>query len=253
MAGQAMIALAAPTLPQGVFEPGQRASVSQVVDGDTVVLATGRVVRLVGIQAPKLPLGREGFRPWPKSREAKAALEALVLTRSIQLNFAGNRQDRWDRMLAHLVLEDGTWVQGEMLRQGMARVYSFEDNRAGVKQLLEIEDEARVAERGIWSHPYYDVRTPSETLRLKDGFQIVEGVVVDAAKVKGQVFLNFDSDWRTDFTIRIPRVVLKDFEKQGHDVLSLEGRDVRVRGWIRQWNGPMIELTHTEQLEHVGH
>ena len=36
--------------------------VTQVVDGDTLVLDDGTEVRLVGIQAPKLALGRVGFR-----------------------------------------------------------------------------------------------------------------------------------------------------------------------------------------------
>jgi hypothetical protein len=30
---------------------------------------------------------------------------------------------------------------------------------------------------------------------------------------------------------------------------SLAGRLLRVRGWLREWNGPMIEATHPEQIE----
>lgn len=245
--------IARPVLPEGVFEAGGQAVVSQVVDGDTVVLSDGRVVRLVGLQAPKLPLGRAEFRPWPLSAEAKSVLEDLSLRRTVQLHFAGDSTDRWSRVLAHLVRDDGLWIQGEMLRQGMARVYSFADNRAGVGSMLKIEEKARGASKGIWSRSFYSVRTPEQTLGLRDGFQIVEGTVIDAAKVKGQVFLNFDSDWRTDFTIRIPRNVVRVFERQGIDVLALEGERVRVRGWIRRWNGPMIELTHIEQLEQPKH
>lgn len=241
--------LARPELPKGVFEAGERARISHVVDGDTVVLADGRVVRLVGLQAPKLPLGRAGFRPWPLSSTAKEVLEGLLLKRTVQLHFAGDPMDRWNRILAHLVRDDGLWVQGEMLRLGMARVYSFADNRGAVSSMLKIEETARGENKGIWARPFYSIRTPTETMRLRDGFQIVEGDVVDAAKVKGQVFLNFDSDWRTDFTIRIPRNVLREFENLGIDVLALKGKMVRVRGWIRRWNGPMIELTHMEQLE----
>ena len=37
---------------------------------DTVVLTTGRQVRLVGSQAPKLLLGRVGFTAWPLAEEA---------------------------------------------------------------------------------------------------------------------------------------------------------------------------------------
>lgn len=54
-------AVAEPPLPAADLRAGERARVAAVVDGDTVVLTTGRQVRLVGLQAPKLPLGRVGF------------------------------------------------------------------------------------------------------------------------------------------------------------------------------------------------
>ena len=57
--------------PPPALEPAGPFAVESVVDGDTLVLADGRQVRLVGIQAPKLPLGRDGFQPWPLADEAK--------------------------------------------------------------------------------------------------------------------------------------------------------------------------------------
>ncbi|MEE8394009.1 MAG: thermonuclease family protein, partial [Rhodospirillales bacterium] len=55
-----MLVAPAPALASAL-EKGETATVREVVDGDTVVLADGRQVRLTGIQAPKLPLGRAGF------------------------------------------------------------------------------------------------------------------------------------------------------------------------------------------------
>src|SRR3546814_4331543 len=46
-----------------------------VIDGDTLVLADEREVRLVGIQTPKLPIGRAGFEAWPLAGEAKRSEE----------------------------------------------------------------------------------------------------------------------------------------------------------------------------------
>ena len=71
------------------LEAGQTALVIEVVDGDTVVLSNGRQVRLVGIQAPKLPLGRPGFEKWPMADEAKQALSELVLGKNVTLAFGG--------------------------------------------------------------------------------------------------------------------------------------------------------------------
>ena len=222
--------------------------VQSVVDGDTVVLADGRQVRLPGLQAPKLPLGRKGFRQWPLADQSKAALEKLVADRTVRLRFGGARQDRHGRVLAHLYRDDGLWVQGEMLRLGLARMYTFADNRAFVPEMRAMEEEARRAGQGIWAHPFYAVRTPEAIGRDIGTFQIVAGKIVAAAKVKGTVYLNFGDDWRTDFTVKTDKRALKLFAKTGLKPETWSGRRVEVRGWVRKRNGPMIEATHPEQL-----
>ena len=68
---------AAAPLPLPLADGGV-ATVAGVIDGDTVRLDDGRQVRLVGIQAPKLPLGRPEFEPWPLADAAKAALAGLI-------------------------------------------------------------------------------------------------------------------------------------------------------------------------------
>ncbi len=82
-----------------------------------------------------------------------------------------------------------------------------------------------------------------------NSFQLVEGRVATAANVRGRVYLNFGEDWKTDFTVLAPSSVRRMFEKKGIDLALLGGSVVRVRGWVKSWNGPMIELTHPEQLE----
>jgi len=231
------------------LEVGPEAVVSEVVDGDTLVLEDGSQVRLVGIQAPKLPLGRPDFRKWPLADEAKAALAELTLGKRVRLAFGGQRSDRYRRHLAHLYDPEGHWIQGALLRRGLARVYSFRDNRALVAEMLAAENEARAARRGIWAHPYYQVRTAAEAGRFVDGFELVEGRVLAVAQVRGRTYLNFGPDWRSDFTVTIERPARRLFENVGLDPAALEGRRVRVRGWLKFWNGPMIAVTHPEQIE----
>lgn len=231
------------------LEKGPDATVVAVVDGDTVVLDDGTEVRLVGLQAPKLPLGRRGFRTWPLAEDAKAVLEDLALGRAVTLSYGGRRGDRHGRALAHLHRDDGLWIQGEMLRRGMARVYSFPDNRALAAEMLELEREARDAGRGIWALDWYAIRDAASVPGPRDSFQLVEGTVVETADVRGRIFLNFGPDYRTDFTATIAPSDRRAFEEAGMDPLALEGRSVRVRGWIDERNGPMIDLTHPEQIE----
>ena len=238
--------VAAETLRRGVVEA--------VIDGDTVMLQGGAEVRLVGIQAPKLALGRAGFRDWPLAAEAKELLEVLVLGAPVKLVYGGRRVDRHRRILAHLERKAtpgvaAFWVQGEMLRTGLARVYTFPDNRARAEGMLALEREARAARRGIWRLRYYRILGPEETRRYIGSFRLVEGAVLDAAIVRGRGYLNFGPDWRTDFTVAIARKHRRRFRRAGIDIDTLDGRRVRVRGWLAWRNGPMIEATHPEQLE----
>jgi micrococcal nuclease len=235
--------------PDTVPDPGGPYRVAEVIDGDTLVLEDGRQVRLVGIQAPKLSLGRPHVSTEPLAAESRAALESLVAGRHVGLRFGGRREDRHGRVLAHLDVEGGPWIQGEMLRQGMARVYSFSDNRALVGEMLEEERSARDRRAGMWSDPYFAVRSVADTFASLDSFQVVEGTVMDAAEVRGRVYLNFGADWREDFTVTISARDRRLFTRAGVDPLALAGRRVRVRGWLHARNGPMIDATHPEQIE----
>jgi endonuclease YncB( thermonuclease family) len=234
---------------QGQLTEGGTATAVEIVDGDTLVLDNGREVRLVGIQAPKLPLGRSGFKTWPLAEEAKQALSGLALGQTLRLTYGGRRVDRHRRALAHLFDADGLWIQGELLRRGLARVYSFADNRALVPQMLALEAEARGARRGIWADPFYAVRTAEDVERHIGGFEVVEARVIDVAIVRGRAYLNFGADWRSDFTVTLAPDVRRRFESEGIAPESYQGRRVRVRGWIKSFNGPMIEATHPEQIE----
>ena len=220
-----------------------------IVDGDTLVLQSGVEIRLVGIQAPKLPLGRRGFQAWPLASEAKEALSRLTLGKKLSLSYGGRKIDRHGRLLAHLATADGRWVQGALLSAGMARVYTFPDNRGRATEMLAQERAARRARRGIWALRYYRILETEDTGRHMGTFQLIEGKILQAALVRGRAYLNFGSNWKTDFTITMsPRSMRRHWRDQ-KPVQDYEGRRVRVRGWLKSFNGPMIEATHPEQIE----
>ena len=231
---------------------GGKGIIGAVHDGDTIRFKDGDAdVRLVGIQAPKLPQGRRNPTAWPMADESRGALRALLENHSITLRLATTPRDRNGRILAHLVRDDGMWIQQIMLQEGWARVYTFPDNRLFARDLYAAEAVARAARRGIWSHPDYAVRKPDPAILKSDmgTFQIIEGTVKDAARVRGRVYLNFGEDYRTDFTTSIAPEIMKAFTAEKLDLLALEGRSVRVRGYLRDFNGPSMDLTHPEQIE----
>ena len=232
--------------PEGV------ALVVEVIDGDTLRLDDGREIRLVGIQAPKLALGRNDFKAWPLSKAAKSEMEKLCLGKTVNVFIGTTETDRHNRTLAHLVVGEGdnkVWLQGEMLARGLARVYTFADNKALVGEMLALERGARKNGHGIWSNPFYKIISQKQAVDHIGGFQLVEGKVLDAQVVGKRAYLNFGPEWRTDFTVTIEKSSLKIFADAGIDPLSFKGKNIRMRGWIRHKNGPMIEATHPEQIE----
>lgn len=234
---------------------GETGIVASVVDGDTLVLESGLEVRLVGIQAPKLPLGRPDFVAWPRAEEAKAALERMALGQAVQLRYGGTRRDRYGRALAHIeiVPEDGepVWLQREMVAQGLARVYSFADNRQCVGALMNVERDARDSGLGLWPDPYYAIR-PATDLALAtrhDVYDLVEGRVVSVGERGPIAYLDFGRDWSTDFTAVLTAEAIAGLAESGAAVETLKGQRVRLRGWIESHDGPSMRVTHPEQLE----
>ena len=247
------VSVAALACEQLRMEPG--GVVTAVTDGDTVILDDGRVVRMIGTQAPKLPLDRPDFPTWPLAPEAKAALEAIALNQPVRLGFGSEAVDRYGRVLAHVFVttpEGEIWAQQAMVARGLARVYSFPDNRACLDLLFAAEGRARLAGLGIWADPYYSTRAanaPGDLLARAGHYELVEGRVLLAEQSGGRVYLNFGRFWKEDFTAVIEAPALRLFAEAGMDPLVLENALVRIRGWVDDRDGPRIEVTHPEQIE----
>jgi hypothetical protein len=216
--------------------PASGAEVAEVPDAASLVLADGATVRLAGIEPAPSPAARK-------------ALAALALGREVVIEPVFT--DRHGRRHAQLRRGDGLWIQGELLRQGLARVRTTPDDRALAAEMLAAEGEARRAGRGAWPHPAWTVRSPETAARFVDSYQLVEGRVLAAKRVRNHVFLNFGAERQTDFTVRIGPAALRLWRAAGLDALALEGAQVRVRGWLRAWDGPLIEASHPEQVERL--
>jgi len=233
----------------------ERRTVVDINSGDTLTLTDGTVVRLIGTRAPAAPLGWHGDRPWPMVNEAKEALTNLASGAEVELRYGGTKTDRHGYALAQVYVvkgEERVWLQGELAARGLARVYSFPDNHACIKELLARESEARAKHAWVWSVPTYRILAASDLERLGRlirSYQLVEGVVAEVGGSRSRLYLNFDRDWHHDFTIVVERKDQEALKAQGLDVQALAGKRLRVRGWIEWRNGPMIRLTHAEQIE----
>jgi micrococcal nuclease len=139
--------------------PPRQALVVHVVDGDTLVLEGGLKVRVLGIDAPEME--KSGQPADFLAHKSKAALRDLTLRKTVRLEYDRQRYDHYGRLLAYLFLPNGTFVNAELVRQGLARVYFHAPNVRYRDVLLAAQKEALEANRGVWrqllrqDEPYY--------------------------------------------------------------------------------------------------
>ncbi|HSV75674.1 MAG TPA: thermonuclease family protein [Bacteroidales bacterium] len=129
--------------------------VTRVIDGDTFVAldASGAEirVRLIGIDAPESRRSRnqdiEVF-----GKESKENLTRLIGNSRVILRHDVNPRDRFNRVLAYVYLEDGTFVNATMIEGGYAQVATFPPNVRHSEEFLRLERKARGANRGLWRY-----------------------------------------------------------------------------------------------------
>jgi len=222
--------------------------VQSVEDGATLTLEDGKVLRLAGLLAPAAPLAMSRDAPWPAGDAARRELSDLALGQTVSLRAAQDKPDRHDRLVGQAILADGTWLQQDLLRQGSDRLEPTRDMAALAPVLLKAEADARRHRRGLWRLPIYAVRVPDAlTARDTGGFVLVEGRVLSIGPTHEATYLDFALDWHHGFTVRIPRAVLQ--RAPGFDPATLEGRSVRVRGWLAYEGRPILDLEDLAALE----
>lgn len=138
--------------PPAIAEPegAQARRCTRVVDGDTVILDGKERVRLIGVDTPELH--REGTPVQYFAIQAKDFTRRLVERRPVRLAYDRERRDRYGRTLGYLFLDDGTFVNLEIVRQG----YGFAYTRFPFRYLDEFRAAQREARRtgaGLWEYP----------------------------------------------------------------------------------------------------
>ena len=131
---------------------GERAS--RVIDGDTVVLADGERIRYIGIDTPEMRHPRKKVRQMAVI--AKEVNEKLVLGKDLTLEYDVEKRDKYDRLLAYVYLEDGTFVNAELIKQGYALIMTIPPNVKHADEFLRLQIEAREQKRGLWADEQAD-------------------------------------------------------------------------------------------------
>jgi micrococcal nuclease len=134
--------------PAWAESPAEWLKVVGVEDGDSITLENGRRVRYLGIDSPER--GGPGKGEY-LAEEAYRFNRQLVRGQEVRLEYEAERLDRYQRLLARVYLKTGLWVNGEMVKKGLAQVLYQAPNTEKFEELLNLQRAAMDDRRGFWS------------------------------------------------------------------------------------------------------
>lgn len=157
---------------------------------------------------------------------------------------------RWgaQRVLARRK-EDGLSLQEILVSRGAVRVAPETESDSLIDHLLGVETVARAQKRGLWARDAYSVHNADDAWDAIGAFHLIEGRVQQARAAKARFYLNFGDDYRRDFTASAQMRRVRRWQKSGIELAALNGKRIRVRGFVNQINGPAITLNHSRQIE----
>jgi len=164
--------------------------ISRVIDGDTVELEDGRIIRLLNINTP------EKGRAF--SEEASNFLKQFE-NQAVELEITG--VGKYGRILGRLY--GNAYLNLELVKLGLAHQYLGEENE--IDEFKKAEQEAREKGLGIWEKSeHYDCL--SVEINKYDEFVIIEdkcGVDFSSWTIKDESTKNyvFDTNWEGEVSL----------------------------------------------------
>ena len=203
--------------------------VKRVIDGDTLVLADGRHLRFIGINAMELGHGEGPDQAY--AEEARDRLEQLIAAGggSLRLEAGSEAYDEHGRTLAY-VFAGGEDLGLELVREGLAVVVAVPPDMGRLGCYAETEAQARTKGLDIWSKDSSLVRDAAHADMTAGAFLIVHGTVTGLVRNSAGVRVSVDGRltlWISD----------TDLARFPTNPVELKGRQVLVRGWLREYRG----------------
>ena len=127
------------------MSPPDTARVTQVIDGDTIIIEGGYRIRYIGIDTPEIHPELEVY-----GKEALQANRKLVEDKMVRLERDVSETDRYGRLLRYVYV-DNIFVNAELVRQGLAQAKAYPPDIKYQDYLEKLETEARQAGRGMWA------------------------------------------------------------------------------------------------------
>src|SRR3990170_1305882 len=118
--------------------------VMKAIDGDTIVIEGGEIVRYIGIDTPEVSQGEECF-----AKEASDKNKELVMGKTVRLEKDVSERDKYQRLLKYVWSGD-IFVNEYLVRQGYATAVSYPPDVKYQELFRQAEKEARENGSGLW-------------------------------------------------------------------------------------------------------
>ncbi len=173
---------------------------------------------------------------------AKAGQRVVVVPRG--------SPDRWDRGRADIqVGEDGTDLAGGLIEAGLAYADPGEAEALCRPALRLVEAAARRRRLGLWR----EAPTSAENgpaLRHRAGhYTVVEGRIRHVGERSTRTYLDFVPRGADGLTVTVTKRTWRTMAEHGLTADSLQGRRVRVRGFIELWRSPVLVAATPDAIE----
>jgi micrococcal nuclease len=128
-------------------------TVTKVIDGDTFWIDDGSKkgvkIRLIGVDAPESRNSGNKVKAY-YGNEASEYLCGLIGGKKVRLEYDVDRLDQYDRTLAYVYLEDGTFVNANLLKNGYAMIMTVPPNVKYADTFLKLSQKARKQKKGLY-------------------------------------------------------------------------------------------------------
>ena len=136
-------------------------TVQWVVDGDSFKTETGEKIRLIGVDTPE-------YQPWKHhvdyyGKEAAEYAQKLLYKKKVFLEYDVDKKDKYDRTLAYVYLENGRFVNEELVSEGYARAKYYKPNGKYYGVFKKAQQEAKSLKKGLWGTPKKAARLAKST------------------------------------------------------------------------------------------
>ena len=121
--------------------------VKRVVDGDTIELENGQIVRYIGINTAETKDPRKSVECF--GREAYEENKKLVAGKNVRLVKDVSETDKYGRLLRYVYLDD-IFVNDHLVKNGFAQVSTYPPDVKYKNMFLESQRQAKIANAGLW-------------------------------------------------------------------------------------------------------